>query len=165
MFTTKPTLPTDRLGPFSLRRLVPLATFCRRDEDFAPFGNFGILAPADSANFPFYFKISSDHSCGKIQMTEKKSIKNYQARIPKIWMQVDSKIQKAGVKYSNDKSFRAPHQRSARILDPGNSRREWASFFLARPREMIFWSLDLVSKHESNKMVSCSRLKIREHCC
>ena len=29
-------------------------------------------------------------------------------------------------------------QRSARILDPGNSRRESASFFLARPREMIF---------------------------
>ena len=84
MFTTKPALPTDRLGPFSLRRLVPLATFCRRDEDFAPFGNFGILAPADSANFPFYFKIPSDHSCGKIQMTEKKSIKNSQARIPKI---------------------------------------------------------------------------------
>ena len=27
-------------------------------------------------------------------------------------------------------------QRSARILDPGNSRRESASFFLARPREM-----------------------------
>ena len=68
MFTTKPTLPTDRSGPFSLRRLVPLATFCRRDEDFAPFGNFGILAPADSANFPFYFKIPSDRSRGKIQM-------------------------------------------------------------------------------------------------
>ena len=53
-------------------------------------------------------------------------------------------------------------QRSARILDPGNSRRESASFFLARPREMIFWSLDLVSKHESNKMESRSRLEIRE---
>ena len=34
--------------------------------------------------------------------------------------------------------------------------------FLARPREMIFWSLDLVSKHESNKMESRSRLEIRE---
>ena len=56
----------------------------------------------------------------------------------------------------------APIQRSARILDPGNSRRESASFFLARPREMIFWSLDLVSKHESNKMESRSRLEIRE---
>ena len=93
MFTPKPTLPTDRLGPFSLRRLVPLATFCRRDEDFAPFGNFGILAPADSANFPFYFKIPSDRSRGKIQMKaldRKKSIKNYQARIPKYecqWIQ------------------------------------------------------------------------------
>ena len=54
------------------------------------------------------------------------------------------------------------YQRSARILDPGNSRRESASFFLARPREMIFWSLDLVSKHESNKMESRSRLEIRE---
>ena len=43
-------------------------------------------------------------------------------------------------------------QRSARILDPGNSRRESASFFLARPREMIFLSLDLVSKHENNNM-------------
>ena len=32
----------------------------------------------------------------------------------------------------------AVKQRSARILDPGNSRRESASFFLARPREMIF---------------------------
>ena len=41
----------------------------------------------------------------------KKSIKNYQARIPKIWMPMDSKIRKAGVKYSNDKSFRAPHSR------------------------------------------------------
>ena len=54
------------------------------------------------------------------------------------------------------------NQRSARILDPGNSRRESASFFLARPREMIFWSLDLVSKHESNKMESRSRLEIWE---
>ena len=53
-------------------------------------------------------------------------------------------------------------QRSARILDPGNSRRESASFFLALPQEMIFWSLDLVSKHESNKMESRSRLEIRE---
>ena len=44
------------------------------------------------------------------------------------------------------------HQRSARILDPGNSRRESASFFLARPREMIFKSLDLVSKHKNNNM-------------
>ena len=35
------------------------------------------------------------------------------------------------------------NQRSARILDPGNSRRESSSFFLAQPREMIFWSLDL----------------------
>ena len=53
-------------------------------------------------------------------------------------------------------------QRSARILDPGNSRRESATLFLARPREMIFWSLNLVSKHESNKMESRSRLEIRE---
>ena len=60
------------------------------------------------------------------------------------------------------KCFTQPNQRSARILDPGNSRRESASFFLARPREMIFWSLDLVSKHESNKMESRSRLEIRE---
>ena len=59
-------------------------------------------------------------------------------------------------------SFEHSNQRSARILDPGNSRRESASFFLARPREMIFWSLDLVSKHESNKMESRSRLEIRE---
>ena len=50
------------------------------------------------------------------------------------------------------------NQWSARILDPGNSRRESASFFLARPRDMIFWSLDLVSKHESDKMES--RLEI-----
>ena len=54
------------------------------------------------------------------------------------------------------------YQRSARILDPGNSRRESASFFLARPREMIFWSLDLVMKHESNKLESRSRLEIWE---
>ena len=47
----------------------------------------------------------------RFKWQKKKSIKNYQARIPKIWMQVDSKIQKAGVKYSNDKSFRAPHSR------------------------------------------------------
>ena len=53
-------------------------------------------------------------------------------------------------------------QRSARILDPGNSRRESAWFFLARPQEMIFWSLDLVSKYESNKTESRSRLEIRE---
>ena len=53
-------------------------------------------------------------------------------------------------------------QRSARILDPGNSRRDSASFFLARPRDMIFWSLDLVSKHESDKMESRSRLEIWE---
>ena len=43
-----------------------------------------------------------------------------------------------------------------------NSRRESASFFLARPWEMIFSSLNLVSKHESNKMESRSRLEIRE---
>ena len=43
-------------------------------------------------------------------------------------------------------------QRSARILDPGNSRRESASFFLARPREMNFLSFDLVSKHERSNM-------------
>ena len=43
-------------------------------------------------------------------------------------------------------------QRSARILDPRNSRRESVSFFLAQPREMIFKSLDLVSKHENNNM-------------
>ena len=43
-------------------------------------------------------------------------------------------------------------QRSARILDPGNPRRESPSFFLARPREMIFINLDLISKHESNNM-------------
>ena len=35
-------------------------------------------------------------------------------------------------------TFHMLNQRSARNLDPGNSRRESASFFLARPREMIF---------------------------
>ena len=43
-------------------------------------------------------------------------------------------------------------QRSARILDPGNSQGESPSFFLARPQEMILWSLDLVSKHESSNI-------------
>ena len=51
-------------------------------------------------------------------------------------------------------------QRSARNL--GNSRRESASFFLVRPREMIFLSLDLVLKHENNNMKSRSHPDIQE---
>ena len=74
----------------------------------------------------------------------------------------DSVFREEGCEESIKKARRIANQRSARILDPGNSRREWASFFLAQQREMIFWSLDLVSKHESNKMESRSRLEIRE---
>ena len=54
--------------------------------------------------------------------------------------EVDSKVGKnLGWPKSGPSEFvEGKKQRSARILDPGNSQRESASFFPARPREIIF---------------------------
>ena len=155
---TKVALPTNRLGTSSSSSsssLSPSLIWCLQPSQHYPPTVWDLFLSADlflSRHFvgetrilrhlatlvswhrrilPTFLFISKSRliALAKRFKWQKKSIKNHQARIPKIWMPMDSKIRKAGVKYSNDKSFRAPHSR-VNIWNPLRSKRQISAWYL-----------------------------------
>ena len=115
MFTTKPTLPTDRSGTFFSPPTCSSRDILSERRGFCAIWQLWYLGTGGFCQLSFLFQNpvwSLSRKDSNEGPGQKKSIKNYQlSKNPKIWMPVDSKIQKASVKYSNDKSFGAPHSR------------------------------------------------------